>query len=61
MHRVAAVLLGAFVALAGCSPTAAFAPGCGESVSTPIADPPPGAPVPPILPSVRRRVRVPGP
>ena len=28
----------------------AFAPGKGESVSTLIADPPPGAPVPPILP-----------
>jgi pimeloyl-ACP methyl ester carboxylesterase len=31
---------------------AAFAPDTGESVSTLIADPPPGAPVPPILPSV---------
>ncbi|WP_030153851.1 alpha/beta fold hydrolase [Streptomyces sp. NRRL S-244] len=29
---------------------AAFAPGKGESVNTLIADPPPGAPVPPILP-----------
>ena len=29
---------------------AAFAPGTGESVSTLIANPPPGAPVPPILP-----------
>lgn len=29
---------------------AAFAPDSGESVSTLIADPPPGAPVPPILP-----------
>jgi pimeloyl-ACP methyl ester carboxylesterase len=29
---------------------AAFAPDAGESVSTLIADPPPGAPVPPILP-----------
>jgi pimeloyl-ACP methyl ester carboxylesterase len=29
---------------------AAFAPDKGESVSTLIADPPPGAPVPPILP-----------
>ena len=29
---------------------AAFAPDKGESVNTPIADPPPGAPVPPILP-----------
>jgi len=30
----------------------AFAPDKGESVSTLIADPPPGAPVPPILPPV---------
>jgi pimeloyl-ACP methyl ester carboxylesterase len=30
--------------------TAAFAPDTGESVNTLIADPPPGAPVPPILP-----------
>ncbi|WBB69172.1 alpha/beta hydrolase [Micromonospora sp. WMMD812] len=30
---------------------AAFAPDKGESVNTLIADPPPGAPVPPILPS----------
>src|ERR671917_1823467 len=29
---------------------AAFAPDKGESISTLIADPPPGAPVPPILP-----------
>ena len=29
----------------------AFAPDRGESVSTLIADPPPGAPVPPILPA----------
>ena len=29
---------------------AAFAPNAGESVNTLIADPPPGAPVPPILP-----------
>jgi pimeloyl-ACP methyl ester carboxylesterase len=29
---------------------AAFAPDAGESVATLIADPPPGAPVPPILP-----------
>lgn len=29
---------------------AAFAPAAGESVSTLISDPPPGAPVPPILP-----------
>jgi len=31
---------------------AAFAPDAGESVTTLIADPPPGAPVPPILPPV---------
>jgi pimeloyl-ACP methyl ester carboxylesterase len=31
---------------------AAFAPDTGESVNTLIADPPPGAPVPPILPPV---------
>ena len=31
---------------------AAFAPDSGESVNTLIADPPPGAPVPPILPPV---------
>src|SRR6201999_1179166 len=31
---------------------AAFAPDKGESVSSLIADPPPGAPVPPILPPV---------
>ena len=31
---------------------AAFAPDAGESVNTLIADPPPGAPVPPILPPV---------
>jgi pimeloyl-ACP methyl ester carboxylesterase len=31
----------------------AFAPDKGESVNTLIADPPPGAPVPPILPPVR--------
>ena len=30
--------------------SAAFAPDAGESVNTLIADPPPGAPVPPILP-----------
>ncbi len=29
---------------------AAFAPDAGESVNTLIANPPPGAPVPPILP-----------
>jgi hypothetical protein len=33
---------------------AAFAPDKGESVNTLIADPPPGAPVPPILPPERR-------
>jgi pimeloyl-ACP methyl ester carboxylesterase len=31
---------------------AAFAPDAGESVNTLIADPPPGAPVPPILPPI---------
>jgi pimeloyl-ACP methyl ester carboxylesterase len=31
---------------------AAFAPDSGESVNSLIADPPPGAPVPPILPPV---------
>src|SRR4029077_20229883 len=31
---------------------AAFAPSDGESVNTLIANPPPGAPVPPILPAV---------
>src|SRR5271169_5485051 len=31
---------------------AAFAPDTGESVNTLIADPPPGAPVPPILPPI---------
>jgi pimeloyl-ACP methyl ester carboxylesterase len=31
---------------------AAFAPDAGESINTLIADPPPGAPVPPILPPV---------
>jgi hypothetical protein len=30
----------------------AFAPDAGESVNALIADPPPGAPVPPILPPV---------
>jgi pimeloyl-ACP methyl ester carboxylesterase len=30
----------------------AFAPDAGESVNTLIANPPPGAPVPPILPPV---------
>jgi pimeloyl-ACP methyl ester carboxylesterase len=34
---------------------AAFAPDVGESVSTLIADPSPGAPVPPILPPKNRR------
>ena len=33
---------------------AAFAPDKGESVNTLIADPPPGAPVPPILPAAGR-------
>ena len=48
---------GVVITEAGNSPTvaalvyiAAFAPDKGESVSTLIADPPPGAPVPPILP-----------
>jgi len=36
--------------VAGLVYIAAFAPDHGESVSTLIADPPPGAPVPPILP-----------
>src|SRR5919109_338611 len=38
--------------VAGLVYIAAFAPDAGESVSTLIADPPPGAPVPPILPPV---------
>ncbi|WP_369374570.1 alpha/beta fold hydrolase [Promicromonospora sp. Populi] len=38
--------------VAGVVYIAAFAPDKGESVSTLIADPPPGAPVPPILPPV---------
>src|ERR1700757_3820982 len=37
-------------AVAGLVYITAFAPDQGESVSTLIADPPPGAPVPPILP-----------
>jgi pimeloyl-ACP methyl ester carboxylesterase len=48
---------GAVVTEAGNDPSvaglvyiAAFAPDAGESVNTLIADPPPGAPVPPILP-----------
>ena len=48
---------GAVVTEAGTDPNvaglvyiAAFAPDAGESVNTLIADPPPGAPVPPILP-----------
>jgi pimeloyl-ACP methyl ester carboxylesterase len=48
---------GAIITQAGTHPNvaalvyiAAFAPDKGESVSTLIADPPPGAPVPPILP-----------
>src|SRR2546430_14015788 len=36
--------------VAGLVYVAAFAPDKGESVSTLISDPPPGAPVPPILP-----------
>jgi len=50
---------GAVISEAGTHPTvsalvyiAAFAPDKGESVNTLIADPPPGAPVPPILPPV---------
>lgn len=38
--------------VAGLVYIAAFAPDQGESVGTLIADPPPGAPVPPILPPV---------
>lgn len=38
--------------VAGLVYVAAFAPDAGESVTTLIADPPPGAPVPPILPPV---------
>src|SRR3954454_1063021 len=38
--------------VAGLVYIAAFAPAAGESVTTLIADPPPGAPVPPILPPV---------
>jgi len=38
--------------VAGVVYVAAFAPDTGESVSTLIANPPPGAPVPPILPPV---------
>ena len=48
---------GAVITEAGSDPNvaglvyiAAFAPDAGESVETLIADPPPGAPVPPILP-----------
>ena len=40
--------------VAGLAYIAAFAPDAGESVNTLIADPPPGAPVPPILPPVGR-------
>lgn len=50
---------GAVVSEAGTDPKvsavvyiAAFAPDAGESVASLIADPPPGAPVPPILPPV---------
>jgi pimeloyl-ACP methyl ester carboxylesterase len=38
--------------VAGLAYIAAFAPDTGESVNTLIADPPPGAPVPPILPPI---------
>src|SRR2546423_2744481 len=38
--------------VAGLVYIAAFAPDSGESVNTLIADPPPGAPVPPILPPI---------
>jgi len=38
--------------VAGLAYIAAFAPDTGESVNALIADPPPGAPVPPILPPV---------
>ena len=38
--------------VAGLVYIAAFAPDAGESVNALIADPPPGAPVPPILPPV---------
>src|ERR687890_480062 len=38
--------------VAGLAYIAAFAPDAGESVNPLIADPPPGAPVPPILPPV---------
>jgi pimeloyl-ACP methyl ester carboxylesterase len=41
---------GTHPAVAGLVYIAAFAPDSGESVSTLIANPPPGAPVPPILP-----------
>jgi pimeloyl-ACP methyl ester carboxylesterase len=37
--------------VAGLAYIAAFAPDTGESVSSPIANPPPGAPVPPIVPT----------
>jgi pimeloyl-ACP methyl ester carboxylesterase len=40
--------------VAGLVYIAAFAPDAGESVNTLIADPPPGAPVPPILPPHHR-------
>ena len=40
--------------VAGLVYIAAFAPDAGESVNTLIADPPPGAPVPPILPPAGR-------
>jgi pimeloyl-ACP methyl ester carboxylesterase len=38
--------------VAGLVYVAAFAPDAGESVNTLIADPPPGAPLPPILPPI---------
>jgi pimeloyl-ACP methyl ester carboxylesterase len=43
---------GTHESVAGLVYITAFAPDKGESVSTLIADPPPGAPVPPILPPV---------
>jgi len=43
---------GAHPAVSALAYIAAFAPDKGESVNTLIADPPPGAPVPPILPPV---------
>ena len=43
--------------VAGLVYIAAFAPDRGESVSTLINNPPPGAPVPPILPPQREPIR----